>query len=127
MTDVCDVATMTPTFDYEVVHRIPNVTQPFVDFISGKNGMDFDVYASPTYTIPPNKIATTNAVCAAAFGADVVKSGVEVEIDTLRADKVQLQTALDAAVAEIAKASGEEPSKVKTRLLAAQLQDAAVN
>ena len=30
-------------------------------------------------------------------------------------------------VAEIAKASGEEPSKVKQRLLAAKLQDQAVN
>ena len=38
-----------------------------------------------------------------------------------------LQSALDLAIAEIAKASGEEPSKVKTRLLAAKLQDAQVN
>ena len=34
---------------------------------------------------------------------------------------------MDLAIAEIAKASGEEPSKVKTRLLAAKLQDAQVN
>lgn len=126
-TDVCDTPTMTPSFDYEMVHTIPNVTQAFIDFISGKNGMDFDVYASPTYTLPPSKISTTNSVVAAAFGANVVKSAAESELDTLKQEKSALQSALDLAIAEIAKASGEEPSKVKTRLLAAKLQDAQVN
>jgi hypothetical protein len=89
--------------------------------------MDFDVYASPTYTLPPSKISTTNSVVASAFGANVVKSAAESELDTLKQEKSALQSALDLAIAEIAKASGEEPSKVKTRLLAAKLQDAQVN
>ena len=81
-TDVCGLPTMTPEFHYEHVHYIPKVTQAFLDFISGDgNGMDFDVYASPTYTLPQNKISTTNTVVAAAFGASVVKSGVELDLD----------------------------------------------
>ena len=110
---------MTPEFNYEMVHHIPNVTQAFVDWVSGKNGMDFDVYASATYVLPEAKISTTNPVVAAAFDHKAVKTGAESELETLK-------SALDLAVAELSKATGEEPSKLKQRLLAAQAMDAAV-
>ena len=89
--------------------------------------MDFDVYAAATYSLPKDKIATTNSVVAKAFDQAVVKTGDALELEQIKLEKVSLQAALDAAIAEIAATSHEEPSKVKQRLMAAQIQDAAVN
>jgi len=89
--------------------------------------MDFDVYAAATYSLPKDKIATTNPVVAKAFDQAVVKTGPALELDQVTQEKAALERMLAAALAEISKTTGEEASKVKQRLLAAQLQDAAVN
>ena len=81
--------------------------------------MDFDIYAAATYGLPSAKIATTNPVVATAFDQKAVASGPDQELAVLK-------TALDMAVAELSKATGEEPSKLKQRLMAAQAMDAAV-
>lgn len=109
-TDVCGLLTMTPEFHYEHVHSVPSVTQEFLDFLSG-DGMDFDVYASATYALPDAKIATSNQVVASAlWGAPAPPSDYE--------------AAFARAVAELAQATGEEPSRLKARLLEARARDA---
>ena len=45
-TDVCDTPTMTPSFDYEMIHTIPNVTQAFIDFISFRTNRSTSLSAS---------------------------------------------------------------------------------
>ena len=115
-TDVCGLPTMTPEFHYEHVHYIPKVTQAFLDFISGDgNGMDFDVYASATYALPESKISTANSVVANALGRGPATSSED------------YKAAFDRAVAELSKATGEEPSLLKQRLLEARARDAAVS
>ena len=115
-TDVCGLPTMTPEFHYEHVHYIPKVTQAFLDFISGDgNGMDFDVYASATYALPEAKISTANSVVSSALGRGPA------------APSEDYRAAFDRAVAELSKATGEEPSLLKQRLLEARARDAAVS
>ena len=74
---------------------------------------------SRRYVLPDKKISTSNPVVAKAFDAKAVATGADSELATLK-------SALDMAVAELSKATGEEPSKLKQRLLAAQAMDAAV-
>mmetsp|Transcript_25426 Transcript_25426/g.85436 ORF Transcript_25426/g.85436 Transcript_25426/m.85436 type:complete len:1005 (-) Transcript_25426:54-3068(-) len=126
-TDVCEKQGSTPTFDYEAVHEVGCVTQQLVDFLSGKNGMDFEVFAAPVFQIPKNRISTTNPNVAKNFHQNVVQSGPEREMMQLAEDKAQLTKQLEAAMQEIAKATGEDVSKVRTRLVAAQIADANVN
>merc|ERR1711939_1037645 len=93
---------------------LPTVTQAFLDFISGDgNGMDFDVYASATYALPESKISTANSVVSNALGRGPATPSED------------YKAAFDRAVAELSKATGEEPSLLKQRLLEARARDAA--
>ena len=127
ITDTSEQETMTPSFDYEKEHHIPNVTQSFLDFVTGKNGMDFDIWASPTYRLPPTKISTSNEIVATRFKQTVVKSGPDAEIATLKCENFSLHKQLDAAIAELAKATDTDVSLVKQRLVSAVEQDEKIN
>ena len=119
--------TMTPSFDYEKEHHIPSVTQSFLDFLTGKNGMDFDIWASPTYRLPPVKISTSNETVAMRFKQNVVMAGTDAEIATLKDENNLLQKQLEAAINELALATNTESSLVKQRLLQAVKQDSQLN
>ena len=127
ITDTCENESMTPSFDYVKEHHIPNVTQAFLDFIAGKNGMDFDIWASPTFRLPPTKNSTANEKVAAAFKQSVVKSGIELQVETLTQANSRLERQLELAITELAKATNEEPSKVKQRLTDAISTDKELN